>query len=235
MYINPNLFEEDWDALGTWEDLDTNDGVSEIDPAGQLHLDCISVSADGSARRKLDFGAIGDGDYYVEVKFKADTWDGYGTSLDRGIRVQAGGATNYISAFFQNGANDGDGIIIYDGAAFNLVYEHTWDNDWHTVVFFVHNSQTDVDIWVDKSPSEAADVTDADCSWALIRDGQVDSAGYGTVAGNGEYHIDYMYIGTELLSAGPTNLKSVNGVALADIKSINSVAIADVKSVNGIT
>jgi len=35
-------------------------------------------------------------------------------------------------------------------------------------------------------------------------------------------------------AAGPANVKSWNGVALADIKSINGISISSIKSVNGL-
>ena len=41
-------------------------------------------------------------------------------------------------------------------------------------------------------------------------------------------------IGTYSLAAGPANVKSWNGVALADIKSINGISISSIKSVNGL-
>ena len=45
----------------------------------------------------------------------------------------------------------------------------------------------------------------------------------------------YAVIGTYTPpAAGPANVKSFNGVAIADIKSINGVAIADIKSINSV-
>lgn len=199
-YINPNIFQVDFDNLTDWTDADSNGAVSEIDPAGQLHLDCESMSANGAADRYKDLGTIGTGDFYIEVKFKGDTWDGYGaTTFGINGAVQAG--TSRLSYGIGNNFTDpaGDGIVISDGTNYNLALSKTWDTEWHTIVFYIHNSQTDCDIWVDKDPAtEAADVTDADCSRATATDGEIQFTGCGTVAGNGEYHVDYVYVGDEL-------------------------------------
>ena len=76
-YINPNILQEDWNALGTWIDNPNDGGVSEIDPAGQLHLDCLTMTGNGFAERNKDFGTIGTGDYWVEIRFIGDAWGGY--------------------------------------------------------------------------------------------------------------------------------------------------------------
>ena len=202
-YVNPNIFEVDFANLTDWTDGDANGAVSEIDPAGQLHLDCTSMSADGWAVRSKDLGTVGTGNYYVEIKFKGDVWGGRAGNAF-GIYIKTSGETCLSLPRIGNGfvTPEGDGIIVIDSTAtFNLVYEHTWDNDWHTVVFYVHNSQTDMDIWIDKDPSETADVTDADCSYPTVEDGLIQVKADGELAGNGEYHIDYMYIGDALEEA----------------------------------
>ena len=197
MYIKSNIFKVDFDNLTDWTDGDTNGAVSEIDPAGQLHLDCISMTATGYAKRSKDLGTVGSGNYYVEVRFKGDTWDYLGS------RVLICAGTNFFQATFKGSDAGNNGIYIYDGATDNKVLAKDWDNNWHTVVFYIHNSQTDCDIWVDKSPSESADVTDADCSTSTFGDGYTELYGYGTVAGNGEYHVDYVYVGDDVDNTSP--------------------------------
>jgi len=210
MYINPNILEEDWDALGSWTDGDINGAVSSISPAGQLYLDCRAMTAIGWAERLKDIGTIGTGNYYIEIRFKGDVWDYY-DAINRGIRMVPQAGINQVFMYIGNGFVDGDGIRVYDGAAFNLVYEHTWDTNWHTIVFFVHNNQTDMDIWVDKDPrTEGADVTDADCSYATETDGLISVRGNGNPDGNGEYHTDYIYIGDEVLSSSSSSSSSSN-------------------------
>ena len=217
-YVNPTILEEDWGDLVGWVDGDTNGGVSEIDPAGQLHLDLRAVSSTGQANRGKDIGTIDTGDYYIEYKFKGNPWDGHATaSVNRGIGINVQAGTNWLIPRIMNGHTDGDGIWVYDGATYNKVLAKTWDNEWHTIVFYVHNSQTDVDIWVDKHPSETADVTDADCSHAKVTDGLVGVTGYGSTDGDGEYHIDYLYIGEELLPQAYTMTVTVGAFVLTGI------------------
>jgi len=234
-YIIPNILKEDWDALVGWTDYDRNGGVSLIDPAGQLYLDLRALTVDGKAHRQKVFGTIGTGNYYSEIRLKSDVWDGGGEDTNDGMNHFTGGETNSLYVRIANGCSDGDGVWVFDGSSWNKVLVKTWDNNWHTIVFYVHNNQTDVDIWIDKDPSETADVIDADCSWYYATaDGQAGVEAYGSEAGEGEYHQDYLYVGTGLV-VGPANVKSVNGVAIASVKSINSVAIADIKSINTIT
>ena len=201
MYVNPNLIEVDFDNLTDWTKSEPSGSVFEIDPAGQLHLDCTSVSAYIYVFGSKDFGSIGTGDYYAEIKFKGDTWNGFGAYILYGMQNIIEGNTNRLRTYIGNDfvSPSGSGIIMYDGTSYNLVYSKTWDNDWHTIVYYIHNSQTDCDIWVDKDPeTEAADVTDADCSDIKITDGKIEIGGYGSSPGPGEYHIDYIYVGDAL-------------------------------------
>lgn len=226
-YINPNVLEEDWDNVVGWDDLDNNGGVSSISPAGQLYLDNRAMSADGRARRNQDIGAIGSGNYYVEIKFKGDVWDGYGSAYNFGLHSGTTGATYELAFGIGNNfvSPSGDGIYVDDGAGKILVYEHTWDTNWHTIVFFVHNSQTDVDIWIDKNPAtEEADVIDADCSKTAGDDGYVFISSYGSAAGNGEYHIDYLYVGT-ILAGAYTLTAAVGAFTLTGISTLFIKAI----------
>jgi hypothetical protein len=231
-YINPDIFQVDFDNLTDWTSENTNGGATTISPAGQLFLDGTSMTDNGLVGVSKDLGTIGTGDHYIEIKFKVDVWDGYGTD-EKGILFLQGAQTSILNTRIGNGYGAGDGILMYDGAALNLVYTATWNNDWHTITFYIHNSQTDCDIWIDKSPAEVADVTDADCSQATSTDGIMYVMSRNTVVGNGQAHIDYVYVGTSLLSA--TNIKTINGLAKASVKTVDGLAIASVKSVNGLT
>lgn len=188
------LLNEPWDALGAWADGDTNGAVSSISPAGELYLDCRAMSDNGLANRGKDIGTMGDGDYTVYMRFKGDVWDGVGeASSNNGIKLYIQGQTQaLLLAIANQGIDTTDGIWVYDGAAWVKVITKTWDNNFHTIRLDVHNSQTDVDIYVDDEGSPSA--TDADCSRDTITDGEVGIYGYGTVAGDGEYHIDYIKI-----------------------------------------
>ena len=228
------LLEEDWDALGTWADGDTNGAVSSISPAGELYLDCRAMSALGVARRSKDIGTIGTGDYTIYMRFKGDTWDGNQSTNTDGIKlyIQAGDQAIVVIIGNQvDGSNDG--IWVYDGGAYNRVVTKTWDGNFHTIRLDVHNSQTDVDIYIDDEESPSA--TDADCSFATTTDGATQLTGYGTIAGNGEYHIDYVKINSgncDPTESGPAGVKTINGLAIASVKTIQQTAIANVKTIN---
>jgi len=198
MYINSDIAEIKWDTLDGWVDEDSNGGVSSLDfPYTQLYLNLIGATDDAIASRSKDIGTIGTGDYYIEIRFKGDVWDGYAGNYGFRLLIDAG--SQRFLCYLGNGYSGGDGLYIDDGTTRPRVIDKTWDNEWHTLVFYIHNSQTDCDIWVDKDPSEAADVTDADCSdQAAATDGLVVLNGAGSVAGDGEYHIDYILIGSDL-------------------------------------
>jgi len=190
-----SLLNELWDDLGDWTDDDSFDAESSISPAGQLYLDCRPLTANGAGSRVLDIGTIGVGDYTVYMRFKGDVWDAGGTTPYCGIRTRINAGSQRLDVIILN--NDpqagGDGIWIYNSASHVKVVTKTWDNDWHTIRFDVHNNQTDVDIYIDDEASPSA--TDADCSAATtFDDGHVRVGGYGSIAGNGEYHVDFFKI-----------------------------------------
>ena len=234
-YINPDLLEENWDALGDWADNDTNGAESSISPAGQLYLDCRAMTAIGWAQRYKDIGTIGTGNFWVEMRFKGDVWDTYAPTAPGISLPSVQGETGAISGFLGNNHTDGDGIWLYDsvGEVYVKVLTKTWDTNWHTIVYHIHNNQSDVDIWVDKDPAtEAADATDAasDLRQSLA-DGSVYVTGYGTVAGNGEYHIDYLYIGTALAAVEYTMSVTVGAFTLTGIVALFTKALNIICSV----
>ncbi|HEC64382.1 MAG TPA: hypothetical protein ENI23_03725, partial [bacterium] len=204
------LLEENWDALGGWADNDILGAVSSISPAGQLYLDCRALSASGFAARSKDFGTIGTGDYTAYMRFSGDVWDGVGSEGSMGLRLEIDAQTNKLLVIIANNYTSGggtDGIWVFDGASYVKVVTKTWDTNFHTIRFDVHNSQTDVDIYVDDEGSPSA--TDADCSLATTTDGFTQIIGFGTVAGNGEYHIDYIKINAG--NCDPTEGVAVGG------------------------
>lgn len=199
------VLEELWDALGSWADGDTNGAVSSISPAGQLYLDCRAMSANGFASRTQDIGTVGTGDYTLYVRFKGDVWDGQQDASNDGIKVGIQAGTNRVLFFIANqGDGSNDGIWLYDGAQYNRILTNTWDTNWHTLRLDVHNSQTDADVYLDDAASPF--IEDADCSWATTTDGLFTMNGYGTVAGNGEYHIDYLKINAGLCDPTDTGV-----------------------------
>lgn len=205
-YVNPDILEEDWDNFTGWNDKDTNGGVSEIDPAGQYHADFSGATGNADAERDKDIGAIGSDDYYIEMRFIGDAWDGFGDSNQYGIDVRIQAATRQIIFIIANDMlGNNDGIATYSGG-YAMRVTKTWDNNWHNVVFKVHTSQTKCDIWIDKDPrTEEADYTDVPCDYNPgADDGLVAIIPRGSVAIKGEYHIDHLYIGSELLPAPPS-------------------------------
>jgi len=227
------LLEELWSALGSWTDGDINGAVSSISPAGQLYLDCRAMTDPGVAARNKDIGTIGTGDYTVYIRFKGDVWDKQSPG-NFGITLYICGNTNNLH--INIGHDNGDkGVFVRSAAGWVKVVTKTWDNDWHTIRLDVHNSQTDVDIYVDDEESPSA--TDAACDQAAIDDdGAVFVIGQGSVAGNGEYHIDFIKINSGLCdpteSGGPAGVKTINELAIASVKTINETAIASVKTIN---
>ena len=189
------LLEELWDALGSWADNDANNAESSISPAGELYFDDRALNADNSssrANRSQDIGTIGAGDYTVYMRFKGDVWDGQENTDHDGIRLLVDGASQRLQFFIAQNADGAgsNGIWLDNGAGFVKVVIKSWDNNFHTIRLDVHNSQTDVDIYIDGVLA----ATDADCSDEIGTDGLVILSGYGSQAGNGEYHIDFLKI-----------------------------------------
>jgi len=187
--ILSDYFQDDFDDLDDWDEITANGSVVEIDPAGQLHLDGMNMTSAGNAKISQVISDWGTGDYWIELYFKID--DNGGVS---GIRMVAEGGTNRVITYFQNGRVDWtDGITVYDGVNYENAWEHTWDTNWHTFKAYIHNSQTDMDIYID----DDLKVSDVSVNASKISAGRIQLYGYGSDTDAGEYHIDYYYIGSE--------------------------------------
>lgn len=193
-YLTADIYSQPFDTLTGWSDASWNGCVASISPPGYLYFDANSMTGNGACELEKDFGTIGSIDYYIEYDFWGDIFDGYGDS-SFGLQGIVQGETNRLKFIISNGfvSPTGSGILIYDGTSFTL-YSHTWNTDEHTIVFYVHNSQTDVDIWIDKDPSGFPDISDLDASWTSTTDGDIQLDAYGTPAGNGDYHVNYLLI-----------------------------------------
>ena len=201
------LLNEEWNSVTGWTDNDINGAVSSISPVGQLYLDCRAVTVDGSrARRTQDVGTFGTGNLTVYMRFKGDVWDDNSTVSQSGLKPEISAGTNRLVVVIGNQCDGStDGVWVLDNAgAYQKVITKTWDNNWHTIQFDIHNSQTDVDIYIDDS----LEATDADMAYSATTDGEVTISGYGTVTGNGEYHVDYIKINSGLCD--PTEKASNN-------------------------
>ena len=218
-----DLLEENFNDLTDWTDSDGGSAVSEISPAGQLHQSSPTTS--DYARIRQDIGTIGSGDFTIFTRFKIDTNGLTNTSAARWIIE---GATNWVGLYFNNTRAE-----IYSGSGYNTVITQTWDKDtWYTVRMIVHNSQTDVDVYLD----EDLKTSDADCTAGhYMGDGTVEILQNGNLLGTGQVlHMDYFYIGAGQQVPSTTSIKKVSGVEHASIKKIGGVAIGDVKKIAGV-
>ena len=208
-----DLLEENFNDLTDWTDNDAGDAVSEISPAGYLH----QIATGGWVPSiTQDIGTIGTGDYTVEMRVKLLNITASQNRLD----VNAG--TSWLAVDIEH-----DGIRIYDGAAMHHT-DYTWDTDiYNTIRYIVHNSQTDVDVYI----NGVLEITDADCSATAGTDGVV---ALSERDANNEWSIDYLYIGAGQIEPSTTSIKKVSGVAYASIKKIGGVAIGSVKKIAGV-
>lgn len=230
-YVNPNILQQEWDNLTGWVSRDTNGGVSSISPAGQFYGDITNPTGNAQAGRQDDdiITSTGSADVWVEIRSKGDVWDGFSESV--GFRLIISCGTNEMVINWGNGAAiGGDGVWIDDGAGDQKVLVKTWNNNWHTIVIHIHNSQTDADVWIDKDPNtEGADIVDADITTGVSREGLARLDVRGDT--NGEYHIDYLYVGTELASVnfvmsvtvGVFTLTGISVALRAGVKMVVSV------------
>ena len=219
-YINPNLLQQDWDNTTGWTGGASSGATVSISPAGQLFLDFSGATNLAAASESKDIGTIGTGNYYVEMRFKGDKWDGYNQAT-HGVSIFLQAGTHPIFVAVGNGFSTptGDGVVVRDSAeAYQLVISKTWDNNWHTIVLFIHNNQDDMDIWIDKNPStEAANATDVSTgSTKYVDDGYMTVGGRGANTIQGSYHIDYNYVGTELIPPS-VSVSVAESVSVSDI------------------
>jgi hypothetical protein len=178
-----DLLEEDFANLDDWTDDDYAGGVSEIDPAGQLHQ--VSGNSGGLPRIYQDTGDL-SGDYTFEFKIRFDTIT---TSATDWLRIVVAGDTNQTLIHF-----DYNQMKIYDGASYNQAISQTWatDGTWYTIRVVVHNSQTDADVYLDGE----LQTSDVDCSYSGGTEGQVYIATNPSLNKNTEDHFDYFYLGS---------------------------------------
>ena len=209
-----DLLEENFNDLTDWADGDTSDGVSQISPAGYLDQ-AVGASA-GQAKIEQDIGTIGTGDFTFEFKIKpillpdVQNW------------LQIKGATSHIALEMLS-----DGFQVHDGAQYNKT-SYAWDTGtYYTIRCIVHNSQTDMDVYIDGTK----EATDVDCSLASSQDGFVM---FSMNDANCHWSVDYLYIGAGQQVPSATSIKKVSGVAYASIKKIAGVAIGSVKKIGGV-
>ena len=125
MAENWDLLNEEFTDMGSWTDGDAGNGVSSIDPVGQLKLDCPTAGEGTYAMRWQDIGTI-PSEYTVEFKVYLDAMgasavaDGFTLNCERAsVRLNMRLAT--------------DGFFIYDGGSWNEVGTNVVDGEvWTT-------------------------------------------------------------------------------------------------------
>lgn len=186
----------DFDTLTGWTDTSGGGCTASISPAGQLYLDCRACSIDPSSaginRVATTFAA--NEEIIYKIKFKADKWDNDGNVVINtdGLKFGIDGGTKRWSFVVANLAdNSTNGIWSYNGSDYAKIVTKTWDNEWHELKIRIHTNQTKVDIYDNNVLLVANNTTGA---YASSSNGYTAIFGYGTIAGNGEYHIDSVKI-----------------------------------------
>ena len=156
--VDWDLLNEDCAVITDWTDNDTGDGVSsQITFDSKETFKFLKPTADtndASRYRSITFAEI---DYTMEWMFY---FDNIGTQESGGnydgVQIQSRGATNRLAVNIGT-----DGLYVNDGTSWNLVSGISIVQDaWHKFRFEVHNSQTDVDIYID----DVLMASDVDCS-----------------------------------------------------------------------
>jgi len=219
-----DLLEENFNDLTDWTDNDYGNGVSEISPAGQLHQD--SVNAASIARIYQDIGTIGTGDYTFEIKVLFDVLPTTETTA-KNLYFQVSGTTHRVNLYFTKGTLQTHAEV----AGYTTLITKAWALDtWYTVRCIVHNSQNDMDVYLDGE----LEYSDGDVEKNPETDGVILIRANPWQQEVAEWHVDYIYIGAGQQVPSTTSIKKVSGVAYASIKKIGGVAIGSVKKIAGV-
>lgn len=230
MGLIADLLCDHFNNLTGWTDGDTDTGVSEIDPAGQLRLDTNSGAAGNAIAGRFrvissppnqftievktyfdSIGALGDTDYCT-LFYSTATWLFYVIFASDGLYILKTGA-----GLTEVGTN----IVKTGGSA----AEQTWRFE------------------VDKSGGEGAATVEVflddisqgtfDCDWEeASTDGLVLLYQYGYTNDDMVSHIEYLRIATgndEIASIG-----KVNGTTIASLGKFSGIDKATINKVNGI-
>jgi hypothetical protein len=168
MAVDWDLLNEDCADISDWTDNDTGDGVSSQETFDSKScFKFLKPTADGNyASRFIDIGSF-SGNYTLEFMIYLDNIGVMESGGDyNGVQIQARGPTYRLAVNI--GTN---GLSVRDSTQWNLISGISIVQDeWHKYRFEVHNSQTDVDIYID----DILKTIDADCSLATTgSDGRV--------------------------------------------------------------
>lgn len=191
------ILNEQWNDLGIWTDGDTDTGVSEISPAGQLRLDTNAGAAgDANANRYKIITSPPD-QFTIEIKTYFD---------DIGLR----GQTDYFRMWYQTAT--WRVLVIF--AANGLFIKKTGAGETEVGSDIVlEGGSAAWQIWrfqVDKSAGEDAATVevfldgvsqgtfDCDDDGLTVSDGEIRVQQFGHTTDNMVSHIDYIRIATGL-------------------------------------
>jgi hypothetical protein len=136
--ISASSFAEDWDLLNDdfndlslWDDVSIGSGYSEINPAGQLHLDSLVVAdANAGIIRHWVPGGISD-DYVIEARVFLHT---IGTGTGNSYTIQVGnGISRVWIQLRSNGLFILDKNAVYHEVGSDIVQTGQWQV-WRFVV-----------------------------------------------------------------------------------------------------
>ena len=179
---------DDFTTVVTWTDGDAGNGVSEISPAGQFHMDAVTGASGTLAKRTTDIGSYPTDGYTFEYKVYHDLLGTFANSDYFAIDCKS--ATMFFAALLCS-----DGMFVVDGVAWNEVGTNIVDTGaWTVWRFLVYETDGTVDIYKDGALAAA----DIDCSYTgTWTDGETRIYQYGTTVA-GESHIDYIRAATGL-------------------------------------
>lgn len=185
--ISWDLLDEDCSGIDDWSDGDTQDGVSEVNPAGQFHFYCPSANAGEAARRYRDIGEY-PAQFTFEIKIYFDT---LGTVAADSFDITL--ATSDVSVWLRFGS---EGLFVFDGSGWNevgdnIVSEGVWVT-WRFLVDFTVAANATVDIYKDLDLVG----NDVDCSWEYSEGEGYTELKHKGYTVNTESHIDYIKIAT---------------------------------------
>lgn len=187
-----DLLDEDCSDISDWADNDNNNGVSEVDPAGQFRMDANLAGVNNFAfrsRTDIDWSAK----FILEIRLYHDDIGDRANNDHFSIQVQTnlnGGGYAYIDF-------SSTGLFISDGATYNEVgtdevAETTWQV-WRFEFDYTIPASATVDVYLDDGLVEA----DVDCSAAGAASDVLEINQKGYTTDNMLTHIDYIKVASD--------------------------------------
>ena len=190
---------------------------------------------------------IGDasGTFYTAQQFVA-TASGTISSLQWFSRINDGSPTSGITVeVWSDNGSDSPGSLI-SGASENIAHASIVDgaNSWSTsefttVTFASPPSVTNaLKYWIVTRKQGSVDGTNYYNAWTTAPSSYASGLlkqGTSAPVWGSALNADQALIITITTAAGPVNVKTISGLAIASVKTIGGLAVASVKSVNGLT